>query len=224
MKTDSAPTPKPGKKLKYYGVHTYEFDNVFTDWGVAQAAMKGHKGIKQKSFATEEEAWAYVGTERAKMGTTPSDVSAPLSTKGEFESEASVSDARIGCKVGDNASKKQKKNDGSAFATVADGNFEPGTGPLPPDAEDGFDRTIAFNPINGGIEYKSEAQLNARKLQPTGEFSGPITIYTDGSSLGNGQDGAVAGVGVYFGSSDPRSVAPQHCYRLTKLNTLQERI
>ncbi|KAH9908088.1 hypothetical protein F4778DRAFT_461685 [Xylariomycetidae sp. FL2044] len=29
-------------------------------------------------------------------------------------------------------------------------------------------------------------------------------IYTDGSSLGNGAHGAVAGVGVYFGEGDPR--------------------
>lgn len=31
-------------------------------------------------------------------------------------------------------------------------------------------------------------------------------IWTDGSSLSNGQKGAVAGVGVFFGDSDPRSV------------------
>jgi ribonuclease HI len=29
-------------------------------------------------------------------------------------------------------------------------------------------------------------------------------VYTDGSSLGNGRAGASAGVGVYFGDSDPR--------------------
>lgn len=34
--------------------------------------------------------------------------------------------------------------------------------------------------------------------------SGPLRIYTDGSSLGNGKLGAVAGVGVFFGDGDPR--------------------
>lgn len=29
-------------------------------------------------------------------------------------------------------------------------------------------------------------------------------VYTDGSSLGNGQKGAMAGVGVFFGVNDPR--------------------
>ena len=33
-----------------------------------------------------------------------------------------------------------------------------------------------------------------------------VVVYTDGSSLGNGRNGASAGVGVYFGPSDPRCV------------------
>lgn len=33
-----------------------------------------------------------------------------------------------------------------------------------------------------------------------------VEIYTDGSTLSNGQEGAVAGVGVFFGDGDPRSV------------------
>ncbi len=32
----------------------------------------------------------------------------------------------------------------------------------------------------------------------------PILVYTDGSCRGNGQTGAVAGIGVYFGPGDPR--------------------
>lgn len=37
-----------------------------------------------------------------------------------------------------------------------------------------------------------------------------IEIYTDGSTLSNGQEGAVAGVGVFFGDHDPRSVLHVH--------------
>lgn len=33
-----------------------------------------------------------------------------------------------------------------------------------------------------------------------------LEIYTDGSTLANGQNGAVAGVGVFFGDGDPRFV------------------
>ncbi|KZF20742.1 ribonuclease H-like protein [Xylona heveae TC161] len=34
-----------------------------------------------------------------------------------------------------------------------------------------------------------------------------LRIYTDGSSLGNGINGALAGVGVYFGSGDSRNIS-----------------
>lgn len=34
-----------------------------------------------------------------------------------------------------------------------------------------------------------------------------LEIYTDGSTLANGQNGAVAGVGVFFGDGDPRFVS-----------------
>jgi hypothetical protein len=40
-----------------------------------------------------------------------------------------------------------------------------------------------------------------------GEEAGIVHIYTDGSSLGNGKSGAAAGLGVFFGASDPRYVS-----------------
>jgi ribonuclease HI len=42
--------------------------------------------------------------------------------------------------------------------------------------------------------------------------NGILHIYTDGSSRGNGKVGASAGVGVFFGESDPRFVFPKVCY------------
>jgi ribonuclease HI len=47
------------------------------------------------------------------------------------------------------------------------------------------------------------AEPPTKKKKPT---KPPTIIYTDGSSLGNGRAGAVGGVGVYFGESDPRFV------------------
>jgi ribonuclease HI len=189
MRTGRSNKAKPQKQEFFYAVHTDRIDGVFTDWPSAAAAMKGHKGIKQQKFKTAEEAWAHLG--RIKTG-TPSDTSAPISIKSETLK---------------GASKKLKKNDGSAAAapaTVFGGSYEPGTGPLPPGAQDGFDDTIFFNPDTGKVEHKTDAQRNARTMQHTGEISGPIEIYTDGSSLGNGKVGAVAGLGVWFGHDDPR--------------------
>ena len=84
-------------------------------------------------------------------------------------------------------------------------DFEPGTGPLPPGVEDGFDGNIMLNSETGHVVYKSQAQRQATKLQLNWEDQTvPIRIHTDGSSLGNGTTGAFAGVGVYFGPRDKR--------------------
>jgi ribonuclease HI len=87
----------------------------------------------------------------------------------------------------------------------ANGNvFEPGTGPLPPGAEDGFDPNVKLNAA-GQVVHKTEAEKEKTKIVTKGRNPpGMLTIYTDGSSLRNGQAGARAGVGVFFGPGDPR--------------------
>ena len=110
------------------------------------------------------------------------------------------------------ASKKAKKT-----ATATDGRggrgmvddynedeFEPGTGPLPPGAEDGFDPNIIFDAESGTVVYKTEDLRRATKLQAKVHQDGMLRVHTDGSSLGNGSQGAFAGVGVYFGPGDSR--------------------
>lgn len=106
--------------------------------------------------------------------------------------------------------KKNKKTSTPVLAPAAetseiDENVPPGTGLMPSISEDGFDARILLNPEKGDVEYKTEKQQNATKMQPAGLAEGEwIKIYTDGSSLGNGQKGWYAGVGVYFGPQDPR--------------------
>ena len=87
---------------------------------------------------------------------------------------------------------------------MPNGDIEPGTGPLPPDAEDGFDRTIILRADTGQVEMKTAAELNLYKRQPTGDYSGPLIIYTDGAAPRNGKAGASAGIGVYFGKDNPK--------------------
>ena len=102
---------------------------------------------------------------------------------------------------------KRPKRSSATPTRVAAGELpDPGYGALPADAEDDFDRTILLNAESGAIEYKTEAQLQATKRQAAAP-DGPLHIYTDGSALGNGQLGSVAGVGVYFGPRDARNVS-----------------
>jgi len=82
------------------------------------------------------------------------------------------------------------------------------SGYLPPGTTDGFDTDIILNPKTGKVVSKNATQKSARKLQATGTVDGSeIVVHTDGSALGNGKKRAVAGVGVYFGPSDPRNIS-----------------
>ena len=86
--------------------------------------------------------------------------------------------------------------------------YELGTGSLPPGAEDGFDPNIKLGP-DGTIVQKTEEEKRKTKMMIR-ERDPPsmLRIYTDGSSLRNGQEGARAGIGVYFGPQDPKYASP----------------
>jgi ribonuclease HI len=199
MAGGSNATAKASKENKFYAVAVGHVPGVYTDYASVVAQTKNCPGAKQKAFTTREEAQAYVNDARR-------DASAPISLRGDV-SEASSLVASKGSKASDNPPKKQKKNDILAQTlTNGDIKWELGMGPLPEDAEDGFDPTIKLDTDTGNIRTKTEEELSRTKLQPTGDFSGVINVYTDGSSLGNGKLGAIGGVGVYFGPNDSRFV------------------
>lgn len=187
-------------KTKYYAVAVGHVPGIYTDWSEVQAQIKGASGVKQKAFATHAEAQAYVDEFKR-------DKSAAISLRGDL-SESSLATGKT-TKDSVNTAKKARKENDAPNSSLTNGDivYEPGMGPLPPDAEDGFDRTIKLDVETGQIRAKTEEELNATTKQPTGDFTGPIIVYTDGSSLGNGRTGAVAGVGVYFGPRDPRNVS-----------------
>ena len=162
---------------------------VYTDWSLAQKQIIGWTKPRFKGFPTRDEAEAFVQAAAGSMSKVLSNVQKqPEKEKAER---------------GKGSNKKQKGI--LKTENLREEDYEPGTGPLPEDSVDGFDDRIFLNPESGKLEYKSEEQRNATRLQATGEFNGEfLRIYTDGSSLGNGKNGAFAGVGVYFGPCDNR--------------------
>lgn len=59
-----------------------------------------------------------------------------------------------------------------------------------------------------GIEPPSKRKKQSGKELPVVEDETDVVrVYTDGSSIGNGRSGAVAGVGVYFGPNDERNIS-----------------
>lgn len=208
IKGTAASTAKPGKP-KYYGVAVGHVPGVYTDWTAVQAQTKGCKGADQKGFITRAEAQAYVDA-RTRGSSVPTSVQGYISVS---ETSANKMDRN-----GESASKRQKKENTSPALVRANGDikFEPGMGPLPLGAEDGFDRTLKLGE-DGQIRIKTEDELGATKRQATGESRGTIVVSTDGASRGNGQVGARAGVGVYFGPADTRYVCPS-----TTCNTIPD--
>ena len=200
--------------FKFYAVRSGRVPGVYLDWPSAQKQIVGWTKPKHKCFASRAEAEDFVQDGQRSMVTINETESgkSPAST---------ISETPTSKKQSVPVSKKQKKNE-STTLLYAEEDYEPGTAPLPPGAEDGFDPNVFLNGVSGRVEYKSERQRKAVRLQATGPSeSGMLRIYTDGSSLRNGAAGARAGVGVFFGPDDgrygdPRGRSCPSCQLLTK--------
>ncbi|KNG50402.1 ribonuclease h [Stemphylium lycopersici] len=191
---------KKTKAAKYYGVAVGRVPGIYTDWPTAKSHIDGVKGARHQSFPTWEEAKAFVDRIKKPLG-------APISLRADLSETSSASTGKMDGDA-EHAAKRQKtENTSPTMATTStDIKMEPGMGPLPSDAVDGFDPNIKLDDTYGDIRAKTEDELSATKQQPTGHFNGPIYVDTDGGSRGNGRTGAKAGVGVYFGPNDPRLV------------------
>ena len=178
-------------KAKYYGVQNGRRPGVYTDWPTAKAQIDHWKMPKYKSFDNEAEARAYVagGPKRTKPAKADEQINSQIIPN----QREMISRSAPGMVLGGDHTPKD------AYGY----QFEVGTGPLPPGAEDGFDPNIRLD-AEGNVTMKTEAEKLKTKMQNVNRKDDMMVIYTDGSSLSNGQAGARAGVGVYFGPADPR--------------------
>ncbi|KAF2672447.1 ribonuclease H-like protein, partial [Microthyrium microscopicum] len=121
-----------------------------------------------------------------------------------YEAEEFVRALSPDVTAGEPAAKKRK---GSENATLIE--LPAGLGPLPPDAEDGFDHTITLDPQTGLPRKKTDAELRSlRAVSREGPASSKVLqIWTDGACRANGTANARAGVGVFFGPNDNRNLA-----------------
>jgi len=182
---------------KFYAVQSGRVPGVYLDWPSAQKQIVGWTKPKHKCFASKAEAEKFVRDGQRTTVTANETAPGEAPTTLKLEMPPSKKENKP-------VAKKQKRSEPGIVA-YAEEDFEPGTGPLPPGAEDGFDPNVILNGVSGQVEYKSDRQRKAMKLQVTGPSeSGMLRIYTDGSSLSNGAAGARAGVGVFFGPSDVR--------------------
>ncbi|BDD58060.1 hypothetical protein MAP00_009276 [Monascus purpureus] len=167
---------------RFYGIQRGHVPGVYTDWSKAQEQIKGFARPRYKKFSTRQEAEEFVrmGQQQGSGAVGSNTVQRPIFGAPGMTTQAPADENGT--------------------------QLEPGTGPLPPGTEDGFDPNVLLDPTTGKIVYKTPAQKAATKMRPVGP-PGMLRIYTDGSALKNGSTVAAAGVGVYFGPEDKRNVS-----------------
>lgn len=187
---------------KFYAVKNGKVPGIYTDWPSAQAQVQGWSKPKHKSFPTRYEAQVWLDSD---LPDTPS-VSDIQSVNGNsFFTSNQNKQANAAIKP---PTTKKRKNmpdtKPTDFFEYDEDFFAPGFGPLPPGSVDGFDRNIRLD-SDGNLVYKTMEERQAtRKVYSDVDQTRPIRVHTDGSSLSNGQQGAMAGIGVYFGPGDKR--------------------
>ena len=195
---------------KFYAVKSGRTPGIYTDWTSVQQQIKGWTKPRHKLFQTRAEAQRFLDEDDSRIPQGLED----LETDPAAAIDDILGEGATELTAKPPATKRAKKavnGTGKAAKPVTveynEADYAPGTAPLPLGAEDGFDPTIILDPATGTLVYKTEEQRQATKKVRVGvNQTEPVRIHTDGSSLGNGKSGAFAGIGVYFGPSDPRYV------------------
>ncbi|KAL8799152.1 MAG: hypothetical protein Q9200_007611 [Gallowayella weberi] len=198
---------------KFYAVKSGRTPGIYTDWPSAQEQITGWQKPKHRSFATRAEAQRYLDKDGPRTGDSPdaTEVESTISSMTQHPPETlggTPTKPRAPNKKVKKTLNGTLKSTKQAPVEYDEAAFAAGTGPLPPGAEDGFDPNIMLDPVTGNVVYKTLEQRQATKPHPAGPAqSGTLRIHTDGSALGNGQAGAFAGIGVYFGPGDKRNLS-----------------
>ncbi|CAK7223598.1 hypothetical protein SCUCBS95973_005233 [Sporothrix curviconia] len=217
---------------KYYAVRAGARPGIYLTWHECQAQIAGFKGAQFKSFIRREDAAAFVAGLNPEGGAKdkgePRFYAVAIGKyPGIYTDWSEASKAIVGAK-----GPKYKKfptraeaadyirmyaNDATRQAlSGANGNTAVATSARAhAQAQDYDDDNDEEEEDDDDDDEEDAAQI----LQPatkrskqsagtsTASTSGLLDIYTDGSSLGNGQHGASAGIGVFFGADDKRNIS-----------------
>ncbi|KAI1012817.1 hypothetical protein LB504_008198 [Fusarium proliferatum] len=208
---------KTANATKFYAVQKGREPGVYLNYDECQAQTTGFPGAKFKSFLTREDAQAYVAghenpsadRDRPKfyavaVGHVPGiyhtwDETQPQVTEvagpkhKRFNTQADAEDF-----IRQNASPETCRRLGISLEKTQEytgAAFEP---------VEAFTEKVKAEPTR----RPKAAPKAAPRAEPHHENNGNVlTIWTDGSSLANGQAGSRAGLGVYFGPNDERNLA-----------------
>lgn len=159
-----------------------------------------------KSFSTREEAQLYAAGKNPNPGIAPTRFYAVAigNKPGVYTEWSDAQAAYVGVKA-----PKYKKFETREAAEEWIQSIQLSAGPPPEERFDFEDEDEDEDDEAGVSPAAKRTKLSSDEiaLAITGEtVEDLLEIYTDGSTLSNGQTGAVAGVGVFFGDGDPRCV------------------
>lgn len=157
-----------------------------------------------KSFGTPEEAELYVAGKNPNPDTAPTRFYAvAVGNKPGIYTEWSEAQAAY---VGVKAPKYKKFDTREAAEEWLQGFGAGGLIPAPLREEDADEEDELEEDVSPAAKKVKVASDELAVLVQGDLDEDLLEIYTDGSTLANGQNGAVAGVGVFFGDGDPRFV------------------
>ncbi|KAL2015012.1 hypothetical protein VTK56DRAFT_6528 [Thermocarpiscus australiensis] len=199
-RTNEPPSKKrkmDAAEQKYYAVRAGHKPGVYTSWAICQQQISGYKGAQFKSFLSYEDAAAFAaGRDPPSMTDDKPErfYGVAIGRKpGVYTDWSKAQEAIVGWK-----GPKYKKFDTRAEAEAFVRTYGTAT-----------TTTAVLEPDSDQAEDSAEPPTKRAKqvTKPAPSRKDIAVVYTDGSSRGNGRAGATAGVGVYFGDSDPRNVS-----------------
>ncbi|KAL3427564.1 RNase H domain protein [Phlyctema vagabunda] len=218
--------------MKYYAVRAGHKPGVYTSWDDCIEQITGFRGASHKSFPTRKEAELFAAGQPVPAASTPASqggvgkfygVAKGVQT-GVYENWDEALAQITGVK---NPKYKKFTTRAEAEEFVASGGNSKTGKPTPTRAPAAKPKPKREASVE--LEFQVEDDMSDSDLEDTSAEvetppakkakvkeevgkeaplqDGKLVVYTDGSSLGNGKVGARAGVGVYFGSGDPRNVS-----------------
>ncbi|KAF5628399.1 RNase H domain protein [Fusarium sp. NRRL 52700] len=204
---------KTANAAKFYAVHKGRVPGIYSSYDECQAQTTGFPGAKFKSFLNREDAQAYVAghenpsadNDRPKfyavaVGHVPGIYHTWDETQPQVTEVSGPKHKRFNTKEdAEDFIRKFASPETCRRLGISLENPQEYTG-------------AAFEPVEASTKkVKAEPAPRpkaAPRAEPNYEENGNVLrIWTDGSSLANGQAGSRAGLGVYFGPNDERNLA-----------------
>ncbi|XP_072045296.1 ribonuclease H1-like isoform X2 [Amphiura filiformis] len=216
---------KPG----YYAVRRGRRVGVYRTWDECKANVDKFNGARYKKFPSEEEAWRFVNdtdgapqqpaataatATRYQPYTQPNRSARRGQNGADCESTDSTQSHCSCCPCGHNNSDQQHPTAASAAAPTSaissvNSVLLPSSKPYEYNATQAAHATTRKTRASNFAkrQYSDDATTSEKKAAETPKQQNGVVVYTDGACSFNGQKGARAGIGVYWGNKHPDNVS-----------------